>query len=93
MVPERQPETRPSPRGTAVFRHFQLIADFGVADAQADARWWHEPSGLRRKETAMKRMLQVVLSLAVAASLLVPVVTEAGGDSFDHKQTLVRAAD
>ena len=41
----------------------------------------------------MKRMLLVIFSLVVAASLLVPVVTEAGGNGVDQNQTLVRAAD
>jgi hypothetical protein len=39
----------------------------------------------------MKRMMVAILSLAVVASVLVPVITEAGG--LKQNETVVRDAD
>jgi hypothetical protein len=45
----------------------------------------------RREETTMKRIMLVLLGAMVTASLLLPVVTEAG--SLNPNDTLVRDSD
>jgi hypothetical protein len=59
----------------------------GAADACGRA----SPVG-PRKETTMKQVILVLLGAVVAASLLLPVVTEAG-NNLNQNDTLVRDAD
>jgi hypothetical protein len=58
----------------------------GLVDALGN----RSPPG-QREETTMKRIMLVLFGAVVAASLLLPVVTEAG--NLNRHDTLVRDAD